>query len=106
MSKRTIGLVLASAVVAGLQVSVTSSVSAQTDVEIIFRDEDVTETRFRDEDGILVERFTSREAGFTEDKFFNEEGDVVTKKIRLLDGTTLTEHWVYQSVEKVGSWSG
>lgn len=73
--------------------------SAQTDVEIIYSGEYGTTVRFRNDDGVLVERrSTGSGVGvipYTTDAFLDEDGDVERKVVRYRDGRSLTEHFAY-----------
>lgn len=90
MLKRTIHSLFSTLAVAGAVLLPSRPLSAQTEVEIISASEYGTTLRFRDDDGILVERFTS--ARRTVDDFFDEYGDVERVVTRYSDGRSVTEH--------------
>lgn len=97
MSKRTIRALASALAVASTVLLPSRPLSAQTEVEIIRVDEYNTVTRFRDDDGVLVERFSVSGADvevspFTEDSFFDEHGDAERVVTRYPDGRTVTEH--------------
>ena len=100
MSKRTIRALAGIVAVAGAVLLPSRPLSAQTEVEIIFASEYGTEIRFRDDDDVLVERFSAWDAAtgtspFTSDSFFDEHGDVERVVTRYADGRNVTEHLAY-----------
>ncbi len=91
---------LASTLVAGAVLLPSRPLPAQTEMEVVSNNEYGTTVRFRDEDGVLVERFSASGAGVgasvsTRDSFFDEYGNVERKVVRLSDGRSTTEHLVY-----------
>ncbi|MXW03325.1 MAG: hypothetical protein F4X59_03115 [Holophagales bacterium] len=84
---------LASTLVAGAVLLPSKPLSAQTEVEIISASEYGTTLRFRDDDGVLVERFTG--ARRTVEDFFDEYGNVERVVTRYPDGRSVTERLAY-----------
>ncbi len=99
MSKRTIRALASAAAVAGAVLLPSRPLSAQTEVEVIFASEDGAILRFRDDDGVLVERFSWDSAEGTSpvssDDFFDEYGSVERVVTRYGDGRSVTEHLAY-----------
>jgi len=93
MSQSTIRALVGGLAVAGAVLLLSRPLSAQTEVEIISASEYGTTLRFRDDDGVLVERFTG--AGHTVDDFFDEHGNVERVVTRYLDGRSVTERLAY-----------
>ena len=91
---------LASTLVAGAVLLPSIPLSAQTAVETISSSEYGTTVRFRDEDGVLVERFLAPDAEvgtgpFTRDSFFDDGGNVERVVTRYPDGRSVAEHRAY-----------
>ncbi len=100
MSKRTIRALAGAAAVAGAVLLPAGSLSAQTEVEILHANEDGGIVRFRDGDGVLVERFWWDAAAGPNspvmiDDFFDEHGNVERSETRYANGRSLTEHFAY-----------
>jgi len=95
MSKRTIRTLASALAVAGAALLPSGPLSAQTEVEITYSGEYGTEVRFRDDDGVLVERYSAPGAGRTEDSFFDEHGNVERRVTRYPDGRSVTERLAY-----------
>ncbi len=93
MLKRT-ALALASTLAAGAVLFPPRPLSAQTEVEIISTSEYGTRLRFRDDDGALIERFSTASGVYTSDAFL-DDGDVEREVVRYRDGRSLTEHLAY-----------
>ncbi len=98
MSRR-ITMALAGPIVAGAVLLPARPLSGQSEVETIHSSEYGTTVRFRDEDGVLVERFLSPGGHgtipFISDRFLDDDGDMVRKETRYRDGRRLTEHFAY-----------
>lgn len=97
MSKRTIQALIGALVIAAAVLLPSRPLSAQTEVEIISASEYGTIVSFRDDDGVLVERFSASDprvevSPFTEDSFFDAYGNVERVVIRYPDGRSVTEH--------------
>ncbi|MDE2979346.1 MAG: hypothetical protein OXU63_17765 [Acidobacteriota bacterium] len=97
MSKRTIQALASTLAVIGAVLLLSGQVSAQTEVETISSSEYGTIVRFRDDDGVLVKRFSASGLGvgaspFTRDSFFDEHGNVEREVTRYPDGRSVTEH--------------
>ncbi len=97
MSKRTIRALASTVAVAGAVLLPSRPLSAQTEVEIISASEYSSTLRFRDDDGVLVERFSVSgvrvgTSPFTSDSFFDEDGNVDRVVTRYPDGRSVTEH--------------
>ena len=100
MSKRTIRALAGAAAVAGAVALPPGPLSAQTEVEILHADEEGGIVRFRDGDGVLVERFwwdapAGPNSPVTSDDFFDDHGNVERRETRYADGRSLTEHLAY-----------
>lgn len=99
MPKRTIRALASAAAVAGAVLLPARPLSAQTEVEIIHANEDGGVLRFRDDDGVLVERFwwdgPAGDSPVTSDDFFDEYGNVERSVTRYADGRSLMEHFAY-----------
>lgn len=99
MSKRTIRALAGAAAVAGAVLLPARPLSAQTEVEIVHANEEGGVLRFRDDDGVLVERFwwdaAAGDSPVTSDDFFDEYGNVERSVTRYADGRSLMEHFAY-----------
>ena len=99
MSKRIIRALAGAAAVAGAVLLPSGPLSAQTEVEILHANEDGGIVRFRDDDGVLVERFwwdaPVGDSPVTSDDFFDEYGNVEKVVTHYADGRSLTEHLAY-----------
>lgn len=99
MPKRTIRALAGAAAVASAVLLPSGPLFAQTEVEIIHANEDGGILRFRDDDGVLVERFWwDAPVGadpVTSDDVFDEYGNVERSVTRYADGRRLTEHFAY-----------
>ncbi len=97
MSKRTIRALASTAAIAGAVLLPSRPLSAQTEVEIISASEYSSTLRFRDDDGVLVERLSVSGARvgtspFTRASSFDEDGNVERVVTRYPDGRRVTEH--------------
>lgn len=99
MSKRTIRALAGAAAVAGAVLLPSRPLSAQTEVEVIHANEEGGILRFRDDDGVLVERFwwdaPAGDSPVTSDDVFDEYGNVERRVTRYADGRSLMEHLAY-----------
>ncbi|MDE2691959.1 MAG: hypothetical protein OXI49_15745 [Acidobacteriota bacterium] len=93
MWKQTFHALVGILAVAGAVLLSSGPLSAQTEVEIISASEHGTTLRFRDDDGVLVERFDG--ARRTVDDFFDEHGNVERMVTRYPDGRSVTERLAY-----------
>lgn len=98
MMKRTT-IALVGTLAAGAVLLPSGPASAQTEMEIIYSGEYGTTIRFRNDDGVLVERrSTGSGVGvipYTSDAFLDEDGDVERRIVRYRDGRSVTEHLAY-----------
>ena len=83
--------------VAGTVLLPSGPLSAQTEMEVVSSNEYGTTVSFRDEDGVLVERFLASGADVgarvsARDSFFDQYGSVERVVTRYSDGRSVTEH--------------
>lgn len=97
MSKRTTNALASTLATIGVVLLPSRPLSAQTEMETVSSSEYGSIIRFRDDDGVLVKRFSASGMGvgaspFTRDSFFDEYGNVEREVTRYPDGRSVTEH--------------
>lgn len=101
-----IAMALASTLAAGIMLFSPRPLSGQS-AEVVYSGEYGTTVRFRNEDGALVERFSTGSGvgviPYTRDAFLDDDGDVERKVVRYRDGRTETEHLAYGRSRTDGS---
>lgn len=97
MSKRTTNALASTLAAIGAVLLPSRPLPAQTEMETISSSEYGSIIRFRDDDGVLVKRFSASGVGvgaspFTRDSLFDEYGNVEREVTHYPDGRSVTEH--------------